>query len=102
MEEPHKGSEVVLSEIKETPNDHRDINLSEILKDKEYIKSRIGDFDIDCVLDEETWVNVMTKSTWEILGRPAMVPSLRGIGLFRGKLITLCGRLIIQIIFGMK
>jgi hypothetical protein len=34
-------------------------------------------------------VNVMTKSTWEILGRPAMVPSLGGLGLFRGKLITL-------------
>jgi hypothetical protein len=48
---------------------------------------------IDCVLDEETWVNIMTKRTWEILGKPAMVPSLGGIGLFRGTLITLCGRL---------
>jgi hypothetical protein len=35
----------------------------------------------------------MTESTWEILGRPTMVPSLGGIGFFRGKLITLCGRL---------
>jgi hypothetical protein len=35
----------------------------------------------------------MIESTWEILGRPAMVPSLGGIGFFRGKLITLCGRL---------
>jgi hypothetical protein len=38
-------------------------------------------------------VNVMTERTWEILGKPSMIPSLGGIGLFRGKLITLCGRL---------
>jgi hypothetical protein len=38
-------------------------------------------------------VNIMTKRTWEILGKPTMVPSLGGIGLFRGNLITLCGRL---------
>jgi hypothetical protein len=38
-------------------------------------------------------VNIMTKSTWEILGKPAMIPSLGGIGLFKGKMITLCGRL---------
>jgi hypothetical protein len=35
----------------------------------------------------------MTESTWEILGRHVMVPSLGEIGLFRGKLIILCGRL---------
>jgi hypothetical protein len=35
----------------------------------------------------------MTERTWEILGKPVMIPSLGGIGLFRGKLITLCGRL---------
>jgi hypothetical protein len=35
----------------------------------------------------------MTKRTWEILGNPSMIPSLGGIGLFRGKMITLCGRL---------
>jgi hypothetical protein len=34
----------------------------------------------------------MTESTWEILGRPVVVPSLGGIGFFRGKMITLCGR----------
>jgi hypothetical protein len=79
--------------MKETLNDHRDINLSEILKEKECIETRIGDFDIDCVLDEETQVNIMTERTWEILGKPAMIPSLGGIGLFKGKLITLCGRL---------
>jgi hypothetical protein len=32
----------------------------------------------------------MTKITWEALGKLAMIPSLGGIGLFRGKLITLC------------
>jgi hypothetical protein len=36
-------------------------------------------------------VNIMTKRTWEILGKPIMISSLGGIGLFRGKLITLCG-----------
>jgi hypothetical protein len=35
----------------------------------------------------------MTKSTWEILGKPAMITSLGGIGLFKGNMITLCGRL---------
>jgi hypothetical protein len=40
--------------MKETLNEHRDINLSYILNAKESIKTRIGDFDIDCVLDEET------------------------------------------------
>jgi hypothetical protein len=79
--------------MKETLNDHRDTNLSEILKEKEKIEVRIGDFNIDCVLDEETQVNAMTKRTWEAVGKPAMIPSLGGIGLFRGKLITLCGRL---------
>jgi len=34
----------------------------------------------------------MTERTWEILGKPAMIPSLGGIGLFRGKMITLFGR----------
>jgi hypothetical protein len=93
MIEPQKESEVVLLQMKETLNDHKNINLSEVLKEKEYIETRIGDFDIDCVLDEETQVNIMTERTWEILGKPVMVPSLGGIGLFRGKMITLCGRL---------
>jgi hypothetical protein len=35
----------------------------------------------------------MTERTWEILGKHAMVPSLGGIGLFKGKMINLCGRL---------
>ena len=83
MIEPMKESETVLLQMKETLNDHRNNNLSEVLKEKEYIETRIGDFDIDCVLYEETQVNIMTKRTWEILGKPAMVPSLGGIGLFR-------------------
>ena len=35
----------------------------------------------------------MTERTWEAIGRPTMTPSLGGIGLFRGKLVNLCGRL---------
>jgi hypothetical protein len=35
----------------------------------------------------------MPESTWEILGKPTMVPSLGRIGLFKGKMITLCGRI---------
>jgi hypothetical protein len=35
----------------------------------------------------------MIESTWEILGKPAMVPSLGGIGLYKGKMITLCERI---------
>jgi hypothetical protein len=40
--------------MKETMNDHKDISLLENLKEKECIETRIGDFDIDCVLDAET------------------------------------------------
>jgi hypothetical protein len=35
----------------------------------------------------------MTERTWEAIGKPAMIPSLGGIWLFRGKLINLCGKL---------
>jgi hypothetical protein len=79
--------------MKETFNDQININLSEVLKEKEHIEIRIGDFDIDCVVDEETQVNIMIERTCEILGKHGMVPSLGGIGLFIGKLITLCGRI---------
>jgi hypothetical protein len=34
----------------------------------------------------------MPESTWEVLGKPFMVHSLGRIGLFKGKMITLCGR----------
>jgi hypothetical protein len=67
--------------------------ITKILKDKERIETRIGYFHIDRVLVEKTQMNIMIERTWEILGKPAMVPSLGGIGLFRGKIITLCGRL---------
>jgi hypothetical protein len=93
MVEPQKELENVLLQMKETMNDHKNINLSEIFKEKECIEIRIRDFEIDSVLDEETQVNIMTKRTWEILGKLAMIPSLGGIGFFRGNLITLCGRL---------
>jgi len=73
-------------------NDHKDVNLPEIMKEKQCIDTRIGDFDIDCVLDEETQVNIMTESTWEILGKPIVIPSLERIALFKGKMINLCGR----------
>jgi hypothetical protein len=35
----------------------------------------------------------MLESTWEILGKPVMINLLGRIGLFKGKMITLCGRL---------
>jgi hypothetical protein len=57
-------------------DDHRDFSLPKILKEKQCIETRIGNFNIDCVLDEETQVNIMPESTWEILGNPTMVPSL--------------------------
>jgi hypothetical protein len=79
--------------MKETLNEHQHFRLSEIFKEKECIKVRIGAFDIDCVLDEETPVNIMPERTWEAIGRLVMIPSLRGIGLVREKLVTLCGKL---------
>jgi hypothetical protein len=36
-------------------------------------------------------VNIMTERDWEDIGRPAMIPSFGGIGLFKGKMINLCG-----------
>jgi hypothetical protein len=91
--EPQQESEKVLIQIKETLNDHRHVILSKIFKEKECIEERIGDFEIDCVLDEETQMNIMPKRTREAIGRPTMIPSLGGIILFRGKLVNLCGRL---------
>ena len=65
MAEHQKKSETILLQIKETLNDYRHVNLSEIFTRKECLEARIGDFDIDCVLDEETQVNIMTERTWE-------------------------------------
>jgi hypothetical protein len=56
-------------------------------------EGRIGDFDIDYVLDEDTKVNIMTEKTWETLGKPTMIHSMGGIGFFREKMITLLGNL---------
>jgi hypothetical protein len=91
--ETQKESEKVLLQMKDTLNDHRHVRLSEIFKEKEQVEARIGDFDIDCTLDEETQVNIMPERTWEAIGKPAMIPSLGGTSLFRGKIINLCGRL---------
>jgi hypothetical protein len=65
----------MLLKMKDTLNDHIDINLLEIFKKKEQVEVRIGDFNIDCTLDEETLINIMTEITWETLGRPSLVPS---------------------------
>jgi hypothetical protein len=40
--------------MKETRNDHQHIILSDIFKEKKCIEVRIGDFDIDYILYEET------------------------------------------------
>jgi uncharacterized Rmd1/YagE family protein len=93
MVEPQKKSETILLQMKETLNDHRNINLAKIFKEKECIEARIGDFDIDYVLDEDTQVNIMTEKTWETLGNPAMISSMGGIVLFREKMITLHGNI---------
>jgi hypothetical protein len=79
--------------MKYTLNDHRHVRLSEIFKEKEKIEARIGDFDIDYILDEEAQVNIMPKRTWEATGKPVVIPSLGGTSFFRGKLVTLCRRL---------
>ena len=83
----------MLLKIKETLDDHKDVSLSEIFKEQEKIEVRIGDFDIDCALDEGTLMNIMTERTCETLGRPTLVPSLGTIRLFKGKMVTLCGRI---------
>jgi hypothetical protein len=79
--------------MKETLKEHKDVRLLEIFKEKEQVEERIWDFEIDCILDEETQVNIIPERNWEAIGNPAMIPSLGGIGLFRGKLMMLCGKL---------
>jgi hypothetical protein len=93
IEEPQKESQNIFLQINETLNDHRHARLSDIFKEKECLEARIGYFDIDYVLDEETQVNIMTERTWELLGKLDMIHSLGLIVLFKGKLINLCGRL---------
>jgi hypothetical protein len=90
-EKESEKAQTTLLLFKETMYVHKNVGLPEILKVKQHISGRIEDFDIDCVLDEETQVNIMTKDTLEILGKPTMVPSLGRIGLFKGKMTTLYG-----------
>jgi hypothetical protein len=98
MLESHKNKrseevQTMLLKLEETMDIHKDISLPEILKEKQCKSERIEDFNIDCiVLDEETQVNIMTEETWEIFGEPTLVPSLGRIGLFKGNMINLCGR----------
>jgi hypothetical protein len=64
-----KESETMLKQLKEVMDDHRDISLPKILKEKQCMVTRIEDFDIDYVLDEETHVNIMPEITWEDFGK---------------------------------
>jgi hypothetical protein len=57
----------MLLKIKETLDDHKDVSLSEIFREQEKIEVRIGDFDIDCALDEGTPMNIVIERTWETL-----------------------------------
>jgi uncharacterized transporter YbjL len=60
MLKSHKEkSHTMLIRLKQEMDDHRDISLPEILKEKQCIVTRIEDFNIYCVLDEETHVNIM-------------------------------------------
>jgi hypothetical protein len=79
--------------MKDTLNDHQHVRLSEIFKEKEKIKARIGDFDIKCTLYEEAQVTIMLERTWGAIGKPTVIPSLEGTCFFIGKLVNLCGRL---------
>jgi hypothetical protein len=90
-EKGSKEVQIALLQLKETMDVHKDVSLLEIMKAKQCISARIEEFNIDCDLDKETQVNIMTEETWEILGKPFVVPSLGRIGLFKGKMITLCG-----------
>ena len=59
-EKESEKAQTMIVQLKEVVDDHKDVSLSDILKEKQCISTRIGDFDIDCVLDEETQVNIMT------------------------------------------
>ena len=52
IDESPKESEKVLIQMKETLKEHKDVQLLEIFKEKEQVEARLGDFDIDCILDE--------------------------------------------------
>jgi hypothetical protein len=63
QEKESKKSHTMLVQLKEVMNDHKDFSLSNILKEKQRISTRIDDFDIDCVLNKETQVNIMKERT---------------------------------------
>jgi hypothetical protein len=54
IEEPQKESKIMLLKMKENLDEHKDVSLSEIFKEKEKIEVRIEDFDIEYALDDET------------------------------------------------
>ncbi len=67
----------MLVHIEENEKVYKNVSLQEGLQAKQDISARVGDFDIDCIfMVEETEVNMMTKETWKIMGKPCMVPSL--------------------------
>jgi hypothetical protein len=66
-EKESKKVQTTLVQLKEMMDVYKHVSLPKILKVKQCINARIGDFDIECVLDEETQVNIMIEETWEIL-----------------------------------
>jgi predicted DNA binding CopG/RHH family protein len=60
-EKESEKSQTMLLQFKETMNDHKDVSLPEFLKVKQRINTRIGDFDIECVMDEEKQINIMIE-----------------------------------------
>jgi hypothetical protein len=72
MFESHKNKrleevQTMLLQLEKMMDVHKYVSLPESLKEKQRISERIQDFNIDCVLDEETQVNIMTEETWEVL-----------------------------------
>ena len=58
-EKESKKAQTMLPHLKEQMDDHRDIILPQILKEKQRIVTRIEDFDVDCVFNEETHGNII-------------------------------------------
>ena len=59
-EKRSKKVHITLLQLKEMIDAHKYVSLPEILKVKQRINTRIEDFDIYCVFDEERQVNIMT------------------------------------------
>ncbi len=72
------------------------VTLKDVVKDLPCVSARIRDFDVgSIVLDEEIEGNIMMEETWRILGSPTLLLSLGKIGLFKGKLLSVCGKIIV-------